>query len=192
MSAACRSVFVVGAQRSGTTWLQRLLLEDPRCCGGQEAHFFATFGRVLHEFDHKASLPRPPDDEEETDEPRKEARKTAASREELYNSIEKNARLDSNFLLLVVLSTVVAAVGLLEDNVAVVIGAMVIAPLLGPNLAQALGVLHVRRHAAQHVDAHLHDHLVTAQTRPVNKHVTHTYTGRHVVIAQPDTTVMHR
>jgi hypothetical protein len=59
MSAACRSVFVVGAQRSGTTWLQRLLLEDPRCCGGQESHFFATFGRVLHEFDHKASLPRP-------------------------------------------------------------------------------------------------------------------------------------
>ena len=88
----------------------------------------------------EASLPRPPDDEEEPDEGRKEARKTAASREELYNSIEKNARLDSNFLLLVVLSTVVAAVGLLEDNVAVVIGAMVIAPLLGPNLAQALGV----------------------------------------------------
>ena len=59
MSAACRSVFVVGAQRSGTTWLQRLLLEDPRCCGGQESHFFATFGRVLQDFDHKASLPRP-------------------------------------------------------------------------------------------------------------------------------------
>jgi len=30
------------------------------------------------------------------------------------------------------LSTVVAAIGLIEDNVAVVIGAMVIAPLLGP------------------------------------------------------------
>ena len=31
------------------------------------------------------------------------------------------------------------AIGLLEDNVAVVIGAMVIAPLLGPNMALALG-----------------------------------------------------
>ena len=31
------------------------------------------------------------------------------------------------------------AIGLLKDNVAVVIGAMVIAPLLGPNLAMALG-----------------------------------------------------
>ena len=33
------------------------------------------------------------------------------------------------------MSTIVAAIGLLEDNVAVVIGAMVIAPLLGPNIA---------------------------------------------------------
>ena len=37
------------------------------------------------------------------------------------------------------LSTIVAAIGLIENNVAVVIGAMVIAPLLGPNLAFALG-----------------------------------------------------
>lgn len=37
-----------------------------------------------------------------------------------------------------VLSTIVVAIGLLEDNVAVVIGAMVIAPLLGPNIALAL------------------------------------------------------
>jgi len=41
--------------------------------------------------------------------------------------------------LLVFLSTVVVAIGLIEDNVAVVIGAMVIAPLLGPNIALALG-----------------------------------------------------
>jgi uncharacterized hydrophobic protein (TIGR00341 family) len=62
-----------------------------------------------------------------------------ATREELYNNIVKNAHLDSTFLLLVFLSTVVVAIGLLEDNVAVVIGAMVIAPLLGPNMALALG-----------------------------------------------------
>lgn len=64
---------------------------------------------------------------------------TTTTREEIYNSVEKNARLDSNFLLLVFLSTIVVAIGLLEDNVAVVIGAMVIAPLLGPNIALALG-----------------------------------------------------
>jgi len=61
------------------------------------------------------------------------------SREELYYEISRGSMLDSSYLLLVVLSTIVASVGLIEDNVAVVIGAMVIAPLLGPNLALALG-----------------------------------------------------
>ncbi len=69
-----------------------------------------------------------------------EAKETiTTTREELYNNIVKNAHLDSTYLLLVFLSTVVVAIGLLEDNVAVVIGAMVIAPLLGPNMALALG-----------------------------------------------------
>jgi uncharacterized membrane protein len=39
---------------------------------------------------------------------------------------------------MVVLSAIVAWIGLLRDNVAVVIGAMVIAPLLRPNVALAL------------------------------------------------------
>lgn len=62
-----------------------------------------------------------------------------AAREALYEGVEKNAVLDWNYVVLVLLSTVVAAIGLLENNVAVVIGAMVIAPLLGPNLALSLG-----------------------------------------------------
>lgn len=67
------------------------------------------------------------------------AARLAATREELYADIEQGSRLDANFLLLVVLSTTVAAVGLMEDNLAAVLGAMVIAPLLGPNLGLALG-----------------------------------------------------
>ena len=59
------------------------------------------------------------------------------TREELYDQIARGAHLDSTFILLVCLSTVVAAVGLLEANVAVIVGAMVIAPLLGPNIALA-------------------------------------------------------
>lgn len=62
------------------------------------------------------------------------------SREALYDGVANSARLDWSFLVFVALSTVVAAIGLIKDNVAVVIGAMVIAPLLGPNLAFALGV----------------------------------------------------
>jgi len=59
------------------------------------------------------------------------------TREELYSRIEKDALLDGNYLLMVCLSTIVAAIGLIENNVAVIVGAMVIAPLLGPNIALA-------------------------------------------------------
>jgi len=63
----------------------------------------------------------------------------ASSREELLSEMKKNSELNLNFFILVFLSAVVAAVGLVKDNVAVVVGAMVIAPLLGPNLSLALG-----------------------------------------------------
>ena len=82
----------------------------------------------------EVALPR-----EEAEEETEIISATETTREELYNSIGKNARLNRTYLLLIFLSTVVVAIGLLKDNVAVVIGAMVIAPLLGPNLAMALG-----------------------------------------------------
>lgn len=79
--------------------------------------------------------------------------KASATRESMYAAVERNARLDLNFVVLVMLSTVVAAIGLAEDNVAVVIGAMVIAPLLGPNLAfglgTALGDIHLMQKSLQ-------------------------------------------
>ncbi|GKS58749.1 DUF389 domain-containing protein [Nitrospira sp.] len=87
-----------------------------------------------------------------TEEERKKEASATAARESLYHNVSKNSRLDANFLVLVVLSTAVAAIGLIENNVAVVIGAMVIAPLLGPNLAfglsTALGDVSLMRKAA--------------------------------------------
>jgi uncharacterized hydrophobic protein (TIGR00341 family) len=65
---------------------------------------------------------------------------STAAREELYNTVTDGATVDSTFVLLIFLSTLVAGIGLIKDNVAVVIGAMVIAPLLGPSLAFAFGV----------------------------------------------------
>jgi len=65
--------------------------------------------------------------------------KAGTTREELYDHLERGATLDGTFLLLVALSTIVSTIGLNEDNVAAVIGGMVIAPLLGPNMALALG-----------------------------------------------------
>ncbi|WP_262696124.1 TIGR00341 family protein [Kordiimonas aquimaris] len=61
------------------------------------------------------------------------------TREELNAKMASGANLDFNYLLLTFLSTLVALIGLLQDNIAVVIGAMVIAPFLGPNLAFAFG-----------------------------------------------------
>lgn len=79
------------------------------------------------------ALPAPPPAEREQEDA------ASAAREALYAGVEKGAHLDANYLMLVLLSTAVAAIGLLRDNVAVVIGAMVIAPLLGPSLAFGLG-----------------------------------------------------
>lgn len=62
------------------------------------------------------------------------------SREELLQELESAARVDPVYLASVALSTVVAAVGLMRGDVAVIIGAMVIAPLLGPNVALSLAV----------------------------------------------------
>ena len=81
----------------------------------------------------EATLPRI---EEDNFEDEKQGSVTR-SREELYQKIASGAKLDNNFMYMVVMSTIVAAIGLLEDNVAVVIGAMVIAPLLAPNMALA-------------------------------------------------------
>lgn len=61
------------------------------------------------------------------------------SREELYYDIADGAQFSSVYFVTVVLSTIVAAIGLIRGDVAIVIGSMVIAPLLGPNVALALG-----------------------------------------------------
>jgi uncharacterized hydrophobic protein (TIGR00341 family) len=62
------------------------------------------------------------------------------SREELYEDVAEACAVNRVYMAMVVLSTVVAAVGLIRGDVAVIIGAMVIAPLLGPNIGLALAV----------------------------------------------------
>ena len=92
----------------------------------------STEGARINVLPLEVTLPRPVEKEDEDD-----RRSVSGSREELYNEIEKGAKLDGNYLLLVFLSTIVATIGLVENNVAVIIGAMVIAPLLGPIIALA-------------------------------------------------------
>lgn len=80
-------------------------------------------------------------DEEQEDDNEKKSKKIYGrlTREALYDQLLRGTRTDYDFYLLVFLSTLVTAIGLITDNLAVIIGAMVIAPLLGPNLALSFG-----------------------------------------------------
>lgn len=88
----------------------------------------------------EATLPVIPDDDPSSDERAPYQRKgpLRISREELHHDLSGASRISKVYLTTVALSTLVAAVGLLNSSVAVVIGAMVIAPLLGPNVALSL------------------------------------------------------
>ena len=86
----------------------------------------------------KMAEPEPTPEEIAVQETTKRKKGKAISREELIDDLADVARLNSTHLWMVALSTIVATIGLATDNTAVLIGAMVIAPLLGPNMALAL------------------------------------------------------
>jgi uncharacterized hydrophobic protein (TIGR00341 family) len=77
--------------------------------------------------------------------------KGRVSREELYNELEKGAKITKFYSFMIILSSIVAAIGVLNNSVAVIVGAMVIAPMLIPNvslsLATALGDLPMAKSA---------------------------------------------
>lgn len=62
------------------------------------------------------------------------------SRQELQSAMNGAVGGSMDYLVFVALSAIVAAIGMLGDSVAVVVAAMVIAPLLGPNMALALAI----------------------------------------------------
>lgn len=64
---------------------------------------------------------------------------TRAIREEMMANVRRDGVFGRDFAVMVILSSIVAAVGMNSDSAAGVIGAMVIAPLLGPILAFAMG-----------------------------------------------------
>ncbi|MGC9529923.1 MAG: TIGR00341 family protein [Candidatus Bipolaricaulaceae bacterium] len=107
-----------------------------------EQEFSSTQGFRIVLLPVEASLPRPePAEETQQEMPsaqQGEAAPARVSREELYADVTESLQVNWTYLALVVLSTIVAAVGLVRGSVAVIIGAMVIAPLLQPNVALAL------------------------------------------------------
>jgi len=79
------------------------------------------------------------EDEEKSEEEKKESR--SISREELYSTLSSKSELSGDYLLLIGLAAIVASIGVMGDtiaDIAVIIGAMVIAPFVGPNMGLSL------------------------------------------------------
>ncbi len=84
----------------------------------------------------EASIPRYNNEENGKEKQEQEEKPSnRINREELYSRISGDIQLSSNFLLFVVFSAIVAAVGLVYDNIPMVVGAMIIAPLLSSSVA---------------------------------------------------------
>ena len=60
------------------------------------------------------------------------------STDEIYDDIQESLQLTPSYLLTATLSAVIAGLGMRSGQTAVVIGAMIIAPLLGPTMGMAL------------------------------------------------------
>jgi uncharacterized hydrophobic protein (TIGR00271 family) len=66
---------------------------------------------------------------------------TEEEQREAQESITSNAQLSFEYILFIVLSAVVATLGLITNSAPVIIGAMVLAPLMSPVLGISLGVV---------------------------------------------------
>lgn len=84
-------------------------------------------------FPVEATIPRLKEIEEEPpaeDNPQNNKKKiqNRLSREELYADVHDTCVLSRSYILLIIFSSIVAVIGLLKNNVAIIIGAMVLAP----------------------------------------------------------------
>ncbi|GAA0344085.1 TIGR00341 family protein [Bacillus carboniphilus] len=74
-------------------------------------------------------------------EEKKEKEFIRASRHELYTNVRTSAEISYSYTWFIILSAIVATVGIIKNSTAIVIGAMVIAPLIGPFVATAFACI---------------------------------------------------
>jgi uncharacterized hydrophobic protein (TIGR00341 family) len=112
-----------------------LMLNEMQDCCGRGLDLRAVILPV------EAAIPRPeePKGEEEEGEKEKKGPKRLAI-EELYQKVSGIASLTKGYLVMAGVASVIAAIGLMRNDVAVIIGSMVIAPLLGPNIGLILAI----------------------------------------------------
>ena len=100
---------------------------------------------LLHVY---AYLPRPADNKEDKRPSIYDIKNERISREEIYNNVIGMTTLNSTYLLMVILSSLVASIGVLNNNVAIIIASMIIAPLLGPGIGLSYGLINGDRKLA--------------------------------------------
>lgn len=64
--------------------------------------------------------------------------------ERVITAVDKESSFTPKFFILLIFSTIIATLGLIADNVAVVIGAMIIAPLMWPILGVSLAITRAK------------------------------------------------
>ena len=78
---------------------------------------------------------------------------TAKERAEVFGQMAQDARANVDFYTLISLSSAIALFGLLLDSSAVIIGAMLVAPLMSPILSLAHGIVQGNAHLLQRAGA---------------------------------------
>lgn len=103
-----------------------------------QEHFAHRERFQLLVYDIAARLPRPEEDGEEQEAKKNGKARDRISREELLDDLRGGGEVRAIYLAQVAISCVVAAIGMMRDSVALVIGGMVIAPLLLPSMSLGL------------------------------------------------------
>jgi uncharacterized hydrophobic protein (TIGR00271 family) len=60
---------------------------------------------------------------------------------ELFDTLRRNATLSQEFIVLLILATLIASFGLLANSAPVIIGAMILAPLMAPIISASMGLV---------------------------------------------------
>ena len=86
--------------------------------------------------DLKASLPRGAEEKENDTKIQREA---TLAVEEIYDSVKKQSAISFDYIAFSVLAAIMAGLGLIQNNVTVIVASMLLSPLMGPMLGMALG-----------------------------------------------------
>ena len=106
-----------------------------------QKHFAKSEGFRINIMPVEASIPRSEGEIKKEEE--------RVSTEEIYQDLTEVAKISKTYLILVILAAIVASIGLIKNDVAVIIGSMVIAPLFSPNMALALATTLADSHLAK-------------------------------------------